>query len=245
MVAVDRCTRLLGHLGLDAKAYRATIRLGVSTVSDDAQGEVIARVDASDVASSSVRAAMAVLTGHIHQVPSAVSAIKVDGRRSYDLVRSGEAVELAARPVTVARFEMIGAARRGDGVLDIDVEVECSSGTYVRALARDLGSALGVGGHLISLRRTRSGPFAVADAVDVYGGPETSRGERVPFPAGLASTVAGALIPAAEAARRAFPICGWPPKQRPWISDTEGPWLPGGCPGPMPYWIRRERHCWP
>ncbi len=114
VVAVDRCTRLLGHLGLDDKAYRATIRLGVSTVSDDAQGEVIARVDASDVASSSVRAAMAGLTGPILQVPSAVSAIKVGGRRSYDLVRSGEAVELAARPVTVSRFDVLGiaAARR-------------------------------------------------------------------------------------------------------------------------------------
>jgi tRNA pseudouridine55 synthase len=206
VLAVGRSTRLLGHLALTDKAYRATIRLGVATVTDDAHGAVTARVPASGLDRPSVESAMRTLTGEISQVPSAVSAIKVDGRRSYDRVRAGEPVNLAARPVTVNRFDLVDPVRPGDGVLDLDVVVECSSGTYVRALARDLGDALAVGGHLTALRRTRVGPFAVASAVDVYAGPVPARGERTPFPAGLADTVAGSLIAAADAARTAFPV---------------------------------------
>lgn len=160
LVGVERATRLLGHLALTDKAYDATIRLGVATVTDDAEGETVAEHDASGIADEAIEAAMTALRGDILQRPSSVSAIKVDGVRSYARVRGGEDVELAARPVSVPRFDVL-AARRGDGVVDLDVAVECSTGTYVRALARDLGDALGVGGHLTALRRTRVGPFGL------------------------------------------------------------------------------------
>ena len=157
VLGVGRATRLLGHLALTDKAYDATIRLGATTVTDDAEGEVIERRDAAAVSAEAVAVAVAALTGHLQQVPSSVSAIKVDGQRSYARVRAGEFVALQARAVTVSRFDVL--ARRGD---DLDVTVECTTGTYVRALARDLGAALGVGGHLTALRRTRVGPFDLA-----------------------------------------------------------------------------------
>jgi len=160
ILGIERATRLLGHLALTDKEYDATIRLGVATVTDDAEGEETARTDASQVPDDAIAAGVAALTGHIEQRPSAVSAIKVDGVRSYARVRSGEDVELPARPVAVSRFDVLGT-RRGDGVIDLDVSVACSSGTYIRALARDLGAALGVGGHLTMLRRTRVGPFGL------------------------------------------------------------------------------------
>ncbi|WP_214408063.1 tRNA pseudouridine(55) synthase TruB [Pseudonocardia lacus] len=164
---VGRGTKLLGHLALDTKAYTATVRLGAATTTDDAEGEVVSEADASGVGDDAVRAGMAALTGAIEQVPSSVSAIKVDGKRAYALVRAGERVELAARPVTVSDFTLL-ARRDGIGAdggrVDLDVSVECSSGTYVRALARDLGAGLGVGGHLTALRRTRVGPFTLAHA---------------------------------------------------------------------------------
>lgn len=156
---VGRGTKLLGHLALDTKEYTATIRLGAATTTDDADGEVVAETDPGHVGDADVAAAMAALTGPIQQVPSSVSAIKVAGRRAYALVRAGERVRLPARPVTVSAFDL--AARRGP---DLDVVVDCSSGTYVRALARDLGAALGVGGHLTALRRTRVGPFTLEPA---------------------------------------------------------------------------------
>jgi tRNA pseudouridine55 synthase len=159
VIGVERATRLLGHLALTEKAYDATIRLGVTTVTDDAEGDVVSSTDASAVADDAVATAVAELTGDIEQVPSAVSAIKVDGKRAYARVRSGEDVALAARPVTVSRFDVLGRRPGPAGTVDLDVTVECSSGTYVRALARDLGAALGVGGHLTALRRTRVGPF--------------------------------------------------------------------------------------
>jgi tRNA pseudouridine55 synthase len=157
VLGIERATKLLGHLALDTKAYLATIRLGSATTTDDAQGETLSTADASAVADEAVKDGIAKLTGHIQQVPSAVSAVKVDGKRAYARVRAGEQVELAARPVEVSRFDLL-ATRREDG-LELDVMVECSSGTYVRALARDLGADLGVGGHLAALRRTRVGPF--------------------------------------------------------------------------------------
>ncbi|MFN8145920.1 MAG: tRNA pseudouridine(55) synthase TruB [Candidatus Nanopelagicales bacterium] len=160
LVGVERTTRLLGHLALTDKAYSATVRLGASTVTDDAEGDVVATADASGITVDDVEAALVALRGDILQRPSAVSAIKVDGVRSYKRVREGEDVELPARPVTVSRFDVV-ASSYGDGVLDLDVEVECSTGTYVRALARDLGAALGVGGHLTALRRTRVGAFGL------------------------------------------------------------------------------------
>lgn len=156
VLGVNRATRLLGHLMLADKEYLATIRLGESTVTDDAEGDVTARTPASHLSHDEVRTAMVPLTGAISQVPSAVSAIKVDGKRSYARVRAGEDVELPPRPVTVGEFEATGVTVTGD-VLDVQVRVVCSSGTYVRALARDLGAALGVGGHLTMLRRTRVG----------------------------------------------------------------------------------------
>ncbi len=164
VLGVGRATRLLGHLQLADKEYVATMRLGVTTVTDDAEGDVLERVDASDVDPDRLRAEVAALTGDIEQVPTAVSAIKVDGRRSYARVRAGEDVQLAARPVTVSTFDVTRlrpGADEGVAVLDVDVRVVCSSGTYVRALARDVGAALGVGGHLTALRRTRVGGFGL------------------------------------------------------------------------------------
>jgi tRNA pseudouridine55 synthase len=159
VLGVGRATRLLGHLALTDKAYDATIRLGVTTVTDDAEGEVVEQRDPSAVDDAAVAAGLAALTGPLQQVPSAVSAVKVGGVRSYARVRAGEQVELAARSVTVSALVL--RERRG---ADLDVTVECTSGTYVRALARDLGASLGVGGHLTALRRTRVGPFDLARA---------------------------------------------------------------------------------
>jgi tRNA pseudouridine55 synthase len=163
VVGVDKATRLLHHLVLTDKAYSATIRLGQATTTDDAEGDVVGGASADGVTEADVRAAIAGLRGEIEQVPSTVSAIKVGGKRAYDLTRQGKSVELAARTVTVSRFEPVSFKRVGT-LLDVAVEVECSSGTYVRALARDLGATLGVGGHLTALRRTRVGPFTLAAA---------------------------------------------------------------------------------
>ena len=164
VLGVERATKLLGHLTLTSKTYLATVRLGYATVTDDAEGDRLddGTADASDVTLDSVRAGIGGLTGQIEQVPSAVSAVKVAGRRAYERVRSGEEVELAARRVTVSRFDLLADRRPEPGLLDLDVIVDCSSGTYVRALARDLGRALGTGGHLTALRRTRVGPFTDA-----------------------------------------------------------------------------------
>ena len=156
VLGVGRATRLLGHLALTDKVYDATIRLGRTTVTDDAEGDVLEERDASGVTDADLADQVALLTGDLEQVPSSVSAVKVDGVRSYARVRAGEGVELKARAVTVSVFAVLD--RRGD---DVDVRVQCTSGTYVRALARDLGAALGVGGHLTALRRTRVGPFGL------------------------------------------------------------------------------------
>ena len=164
VLGVGRATKLLTFLVGCDKGYAATVRLGQATVTDDAEGEVVASADAAGVTRSALDAAVARLTGAIEQVPSSVSAIKIDGQRSYARVRSGEDVQLAARPVTVSRFAVLDVRPVG-ACLDVDVEVEVSSGTYVRALARDLGAALGVGGHLTALRRTRVGRFGIGDAV--------------------------------------------------------------------------------
>ncbi|MGH3783612.1 MAG: tRNA pseudouridine(55) synthase TruB [Pseudonocardiaceae bacterium] len=157
---VQRVTKLLGHLPLEPKVYHATVRLGLSTSTDDAEGERVYGADASTVAAPEILAGIGDLRGAIEQVPSTVSAVKVDGQRAYARARAGEQVQLSARPVTVSRFELLDL-RRGDAVTDLDVLVECSGGTYVRALARDLGAALGVGGHLTVLRRTRVGPYGL------------------------------------------------------------------------------------
>jgi tRNA pseudouridine55 synthase len=187
VVGVGRATRILGHLALGEKSYAATIRLGAATVTDDAEGEVVGEADASGITPAALAAETAALTGEIRQVPSAVSAVKVGGVRSYARVRSGEQVELKARVVTVSRLEVVDTRLTGN-YLDVDIEVDCSAGTYVRALARDLGKALAVGGHLTALRRTRVEPFGldVAHALDT-----------------LAADLF--LIPLADAANAAFP----------------------------------------
>lgn len=156
ILGIGSATRLLTYLVGADKEYAATMRLGVTTTTDDAQGEITSTTDASAVTDAAIHEAVAALTGDILQRPSAVSAIKVQGKRAYDRVRSGEQVELAPRPVSVSRFDILSIARH-DAVIDLDVHVQVSSGTYVRALARDLGDTLAVGGHLTMLRRTRVG----------------------------------------------------------------------------------------
>ncbi|WP_439032687.1 tRNA pseudouridine(55) synthase TruB [Gordonia terrae] len=163
VVGIERATKLLGLLSLTTKSYTATIRLGASTTTDDREGEILDSADASGVADDEIATAMAELTGDIQQIPAKVSAIKVDGRRAHALVRTGAEFDLAARPVTVSRFELL-ATRRDGQFVDLDVVVDCSSGTYIRSLARDLGAALGVGGHLTELRRTAVGPFTLDHA---------------------------------------------------------------------------------
>jgi tRNA pseudouridine55 synthase len=163
VVGVEKATRLLGFLALTEKEYAATIRLGQSTSTDDAEGEITGTASAAGVSAESLAASIAGLTGEIQQVPPAVSAVKVDGRRAYRLTRAGAAPELKARPVTVYAFT-VTATRRGGDFLDVDATIRCSSGTYIRALARDLGAALGTGGHLTCLRRTRVGGYGAQDA---------------------------------------------------------------------------------
>lgn len=193
VLGVDSATRLLTYLvGLD-KEYTATIRLGESTDTDDAEGETLTTHDASGVDDVALASGIAALTGTVAQVPSTFSAIKVDGRRAYDRARAGEHVELAAREVTIHEFALL-EVRRGGARIDLDVRVVCSSGTYIRALARDLGGALGVGGHLTALRRTRVGPFDVADATTLRD-PRTEP-----------DAVAPPLLDPADVAARLFPV---------------------------------------
>jgi len=191
VLGVERATKLLTYLVGAGKTYEATMRLGAATVTDDAEGDVASRVDAAAVTDDAVAQAVAPLRGAILQVPSAVSAIKVAGQRSYARVRAGETVELAARPVTVSRFDVLAVRRsvvEGCAVVDVDVVVDCSAGTYVRALARDVGAALGVGGHLTALRRTAVGPYDLSAARTLEE---------------LAGSFA--LLPLEVAARAAFP----------------------------------------
>ena len=160
VLGVDRATRLLGHLMLTEKAYDATVRLGVATTTDDAEGETVATASTAGLDEATVRATLAEFTGDLLQVPTAVSAIKVDGKRAYQRVREGEEVELAARPVTVHEL-VVHDVRPAETTLDVDISLRCSSGTYVRAIARDAGARLGVGGHLTALRRTAVGPYGL------------------------------------------------------------------------------------
>jgi tRNA pseudouridine55 synthase len=194
VLGVGTATRLLGYVGGHDKTYEATIRLGQSTVSDDREGEVLATSSTAHVDDDAVRAALAAQTGPLQQVPSSVSAVKVEGRRSYDRVRAGEAVELAPRSVTVHRLDVLRISRPEPDLIDVDVTVTCTAGTYIRAIARDAGAALGVGGHLTALRRTASGPFAVERAAPVEE-------------AGAALAAGGGegFLPLAEAAAAVFP----------------------------------------
>jgi tRNA pseudouridine55 synthase len=165
VVGVEKATRMLGYLTRTEKEDAATIRLGQSTGTDDAEGEITGTASAVDVSAETLAKAVAGLTGEIQQVPPAVSAIKVDGQRAYRLTRAGAAPELAPRPVTVHEFAVTAVRLlSGDGLMDLDATVRCSSGTYIRALARDLGAAVGTGGHLTRLRRTRVGGYGLDQA---------------------------------------------------------------------------------
>jgi len=193
VLGIESATKLLTFIVGADKTYEATIRLGSATVTDDREGDFLSQSTSEQLAKVSdadILKVIATLSGDIQQVPSQVSAIKVDGERAYAKVRAGEEVELKARAVNIAKFEVIGAIRHSDTAIDLDVVIDCSSGTYIRALARDLGAALGVGGHLTELRRTRVGRFKVEDAIDLTSAQ----------PNGLP------LIPAVDAASACLPV---------------------------------------
>ncbi|MCX2932261.1 tRNA pseudouridine(55) synthase TruB [Mycobacterium sp. CVI_P3] len=163
VIGIERATKILGLLTATNKSYTATIRLGRSTTTDDAEGEVLREISAAHITDEQIQAGIANLRGEIAQRPSAVSAVKIGGKRAYQLVREGQDVQLAERRVRIDRFDL-HAIRRDGPFVDVDVEVDCSSGTYIRALARDLGDGLGVGGHLTALRRTRVGGYGLDHA---------------------------------------------------------------------------------
>ncbi|CAL9538146.1 tRNA pseudouridine synthase B [Streptomyces sp. enrichment culture] len=221
VLGIEKATRLLGHLALTEKEYVGTIRLGQNTVTDDAEGEITSSTPADGIAREAIDDGVAKLTGDILQVPSKVSAIKIDGRRSYARVREGEEVELAARPVTVSSFTVhdvrAESAEDGTPVLDLLVSVVCSSGTYIRALARDLGAGLGVGGHLTALRRTRVGPYGLDAARTLEQHQESLT-----------------VVPVGEAAAAAFPR--WDVDERQARLLANGVRIampPSGRPGPV------------
>jgi tRNA pseudouridine55 synthase len=207
VVGVGKATRLLGHLALTEKEYLATIRLGQATDTCDAEGSVLTAAPASGVSLAAVQAGARALTGEIQQVPPAISAIKVAGKRAYQVARSGSVPALTARPVTVTSLRVLAHRRVGE-LLDVDVAITCSSGTYIRALARDLGEGLGVGGHVTVLRRTRAGSYDLSAAH------------------GLDQIEAGvSLIPLARAAADAFPSRMLTDEEARWVSH--GGRLPG------------------
>ncbi len=183
VLGLNRATRLLGHLMLTEKVYDATILLGATTTTDDAEGEITATYPVDGLTDAAIRDALGAFVGEIDQVPTAVSAIKVDGKRAYQRVRDGEEVELKARRVTIHELTVTGI--RGP---EVDISVRCSSGTYIRAIARDLGAALGVGGHLTALRRTAVGRFDLEQAKTLE-----ELGDEL------------TLVPIADAARATFP----------------------------------------
>jgi tRNA pseudouridine55 synthase len=217
VVGVGRATRLLTYVIGSDKRYLGTIRLGQSTVTDDAEGEVTEFQTAVGVTDEAIRAGLAAQTGEIDQVPSAVSAIKVDGQRAYKRVRAGEEVVLAPRRVTVSRLDVL-AVQRYESVIDVDVDVECSSGTYIRAIARDLGAALGVGGHLTELCRTAVGELTIADALTLEELEESAPDV--------------VTLPMADAARRFLPAREVTDDEAKILSHG-GPLDPTGTDGPV------------
>ena len=195
ILGVGAATRLLGYVGGHDKTYEATIRLGAATVTDDREGEVLTTASTAHLDDAAIRVALAAQTGALQQVPSSVSAVKVDGRRSYDRVRAGEAVELAPRSVTVHALELHRVVRPTPDQVDVEITVSCTAGTYIRAIARDAGAELGVGGHLTVLRRTASGPFTLELAAPVED-------------AGAALLAGGGagFLPLTDAATTVFPV---------------------------------------
>jgi tRNA pseudouridine55 synthase len=222
VVGVEKATRLLGHLTLTDKEYSTTIRLGQATDTGDAEGTVVSAAPPSGVSAPALAAAVSALTGPIQQVPPAVSAIKVGGQRAYKLAREGAPPVLPARPVTVRSFDITGVRPLGD-LMDVDATITCSSGTYIRALARDLGDALGVGGHLTMLRRTRVGPYdiAMARSLDELASGQGKPGGEL------------AIVPLAAAAAAAFPTRQLTePEARSLAHGASLPWA-GPAPGPV------------
>jgi tRNA pseudouridine55 synthase len=195
VLGVGAATRLLGYVGGHDKTYDATVRFGAATVTDDREGEVLTTASTAHLDDAAIRVALAAQTGALQQVPSSVSAVKVDGRRSYDRVRAGEAVELAPRSVTVHALELHRVVRPTPDQVDVEITVSCTAGTYIRAIARDAGAELGVGGHLTVLRRTASGPFTVELAAPVED-------------AGAALLAGGGagFLPLTDAATTVFPV---------------------------------------
>ncbi|WP_236028487.1 tRNA pseudouridine(55) synthase TruB [Actinoplanes lichenicola] len=190
IIGVNRATRLLTYVIGSSKSYAATIRLGQSTITDDAEGEITATSPVDGVTDSAIRDGLAGQRGEIDQVPSAVSAIKINGQRAYKRVREGEEVSIPARRVTISQLDVL-EIRRDAGFVDVDIQVTCSSGTYIRAIARDLGTLLGVGGHLTALRRTAVGGLTLESA------------RTLPQLEEVAPDVV--TLPVAAAARQAFP----------------------------------------
>lgn len=189
IVGIERATKLLGYVMGHDKTYVATVRLGQRTTTDDREGEVLSTVSTVALDEAEIRAAFAAQTGRISQVPSAVSAIKVDGRRAYDLVRAGVDIELAAREITVSSIDLLRVSP-GEAA-EVDIEVRCSAGTYIRAIARDVGDALGVGGHLTALRRTAIGEVDESVALSLSA---------------LAELDDPVAVPLDDAVRRTFPV---------------------------------------
>jgi tRNA pseudouridine55 synthase len=172
VLGIESATKLLTFIVGADKTYEATIRLGASTITDDREGEIVKQASDTQVSQATDEQIVAELSkfrGMIQQVPSAVSAIKVNGEKAYDRVRAGEVFELKSREVTISKLELVGNLRRSENFIDLDVIVDCSSGTYIRAIARDVGKALGIGGHLTELRRTRIGSFAIENAITLEG----------------------------------------------------------------------------
>jgi tRNA pseudouridine55 synthase len=204
VLGVERATKLLNYLVLTDKTYQATIRLGAATTTDDADGEVLWTKDASGLDPDEIERQMRRLTGDILQRPSSVSAIRVDGERAYARVRAGETVDLAERAVTIARFEAASPPRISGGSCDLDVVVDCTSGTYVRALARDLGQAVGVGGHLTALRRTRVGNFQLRQALTLEQLALLDKPIVLPLPRAIAAAMPVRSLTAGEASELSF-----------------------------------------
>ncbi|MDQ0369155.1 tRNA pseudouridine(55) synthase TruB [Catenuloplanes indicus] len=216
VIGVGRGTKLLTYVTGATKSYDGTIRLGQTTVTDDAEGDVTATVPAGHLSDDEIRTALASFAGEIDQVPSSVSAIKVNGERAYKKVRDGEAVTLAARRITISRLDVHGIRRDGD-LVDVDVSVSCSSGTYIRAIARDLGARLAVGGHLTALRRTEVGGFPLAEALTL---------EQLE-----ARSPDVVTLPMPDAARRCFPVREATPEEARTLSHG-GPLDRAGIDGP-------------
>jgi tRNA pseudouridine55 synthase len=223
VVGIERATRLLGLLSLRDKAYVATVRLGVATDTDDAQGRVVSVRPAAHLSAGDIATAVAGFVGPLDQVPSTYSAVKIDGVRSYARARAGETVELAARRVAVTRLDLTAVRLdRPGGVVDIDLAVECSTGTYVRALARDIGAMLEVGGHLTALHRTRVGPYAEGDAHDLDELTELAAAGRFGAAVAPLSDAVAAAFPRREVDAAAADVLG-----------HGGPLPPSGSTGPV------------